>query len=325
MVMKVFIVLNPAAGKNSREPIREAINRYFTSSQVDYEIYETTKEDKPGDIVRAQLKHKFDLVVAAGGDGTVSAVIDGLVGSSVPLGIIPAGTGNLLAHELNIPLAIEDAVALITGAHIFRKIDTMRIGKRVYILNASLGISASVAGGTTSKNKNRFGRIAYFWTAVTKLFTLRSRYLGVTVDGKALKYRAVEVAIFNCGILANVLYPKGPDIRIDDGHLDVWIVSLETFLDYPRYLFEMITGRPAKHLSHFINSEKSVSITSRISLPVQADGDIIGTTPVKIEILPGTVTVLVPEKPIPVPDHNLDRNRIRSQYLSGFAQTSRRK
>lgn len=303
--MKAFIVLNPASGNNARDLIREAISRLFASSQIDYEIYETTEGDKPGDIVRGRLKDKFDLVVAAGGDGTVSAVVDGLVGSSVPLGIIPAGTGNLIAQELNLPLAIEDAVALITGEHKFRKIDAMRIGKRVYVLNASLGISASVAGGTTRKNKSRFGRIAYLWTAITKIFILKSRYFVIAVDGKALKYRAVEVAIFNCGILANVLYPKGPDIRIDDGHLDVWIVSLQTLLDYPWYLFEMITGRPAKRLSHFINSKKSVSIRSRIPLPMQADGDIIGTTPVEIEVLSGAITVLVAEKPVPMLAHDL--------------------
>jgi len=62
------------------------------------------------------------------------------------------------------------------------------------------------------------------------------------VDGKALKYRAIEVAIFNSGIMAKTLYPKGPDIRIDDGHLDVWIMGIQTILDYPGYLFEMITG-----------------------------------------------------------------------------------
>jgi diacylglycerol kinase (ATP) len=202
-MMKAFIVLNPAAGKNAREPILEAISRYFTSSQIDYEIHETTKEDKPGDIVRARLKGSFDLVVAAGGDGTVSAVIDGLVGSAVPLGIVPAGTGNLIARELNIPLEIEDAVALIAGAHKFRKIDAMRIGKQVYVLNISLGLSATVAGGTTSKNKNRFGRIAYIWTGIRKIATLKRRYLVVAIDGKARKYRTIEVAIFNCGIIAN--------------------------------------------------------------------------------------------------------------------------
>ncbi|MCX5998933.1 MAG: diacylglycerol kinase family lipid kinase [Chloroflexi bacterium] len=312
--MKAFIVLNPASGKNAREPIREAISRHFTSSQIDYEIHETIKEDKPGDIVHARLSDGFDLVVAAGGDGTVSAVIDG--------GIIPAGTGNLLARELNVPLGIEDAVAPIAGTHKFRKIDAMRIGKRVYVLNASLGVSASVIGGTTPKNKSRFGRTAYLGTAILKIFALRRRYLVVAVDGKALKYRAVEVAILNSGILTNVLYPKEPDIRIDDGHLDVWIVSLKTLLDYPWYLFERIAGRPAKQLSHFINSEKSVSIRSSVPLPVQADGDIIGMTPVEVEVLPGALTVLVPEKAVPVPDHDLDRNRVMSQYLSGFAQTA---
>jgi len=104
---------------------------------------------------------------------------------------------------------------------------------------------------------------------------VETRYLTVSVDGKALKYRAIEVAIFNSGIMAKTLYPKGPDIRIDDGHLDVWIMGIQTILDYPRYLFEMITGKPAKRLSHFINARRLSQFKSRLPLPVQADGDII--------------------------------------------------
>jgi len=255
--MKVFIVLNPASGKNAESPIRDSITGYFAGFQIEYEIYETRKEDRPGDIVRARLKNPIDIVVAAGGDGTVSAVIDGLVGSSVPLGIIPAGTANLIARDLNIPLEIEGAIALIAGAHTFKKIDAMRINKRVYILNASLGISASVIGSTTRKNKSRFGRLAYVAVAILKIFTLRRRSLSVAIDGNKLNYRAIEVEILNCGILGNVLYPMGPDVRIDDGHLDVWVLSVETLQDYPRYLFAMLLGRPPKRLSHFINSEKA--------------------------------------------------------------------
>jgi diacylglycerol kinase (ATP) len=323
--VKALVVLNPASGKNSGELIRKALARYFTGSQIDYEIYETVKGDKPGDIVRSRLSESFDLVVAAGGDGTVSAVIDGLVGSSIPLGIIPAGTGNLIARELNVPLEIEDAAALITGAHTSQKIDAMKIGKRVYVLNVSLGISASVVEGTTHNNKSRFGRIAYILTGIARVFTFRNRYLAVAVDGKTRRYRAAEVAISNCGILAKILYPKGPDVRIDDGHLDVWILSSKTLRDYPWYLFEMITGRPAKHLSHFINSEKSISIRSNCPLPVQADGDIIGTTPVEIEVLASALTVLVAEKPVPVPDRDLDPNEVISRYMFGFTPTGRRR
>jgi YegS/Rv2252/BmrU family lipid kinase len=294
--MKVFVVLNPASGKNARKPILDALKLYFNTSQINYEVYETLKDDKVGDIVRTRLEDKFDLVVAAGGDGTISAVIDGLIGSSVPLAIIPAGTGNLLAHDLNLPLEIEGAIQLISGRHIFKKIDAMRINKRICILNASLGISAIAAGDTTRKSKKRFGILAYIWTVIIKVFTLRPKTITVTVDGKTLKYRAVEVAVFNSGILAKTLYPGGPDIRFDDGHLDAWVVSMKTILDYPMYLFEMIRKRPTKHLSHFINSETSISIKSSIPLLVQADGDIIGTTPLEIEVLPSAVTVLVPER-----------------------------
>jgi diacylglycerol kinase (ATP) len=321
--MKALFVVNPASGKKADEPITEVISRYLSGSQIDYEIHETTKGEKTGDIVRSRLKDGFDLVVAAGGDGTVSAVIDGLIGSRAALGIIPAGTENLLARDLDVPLEIEKAVELIASPHKFRKIDAMRIGKRAYILNVSLGISASVIGGTTPKSKSRFGRIAYLWTGILKIFTFRNRYLVVMIDGKDHTSRAIEVSISNCGLLSKVLYPRGPDVKIDDGHVDVYIMTLKTLLDYPRYLVAMITGRPSKHLSHFINAEKRVSIKSRIALPVQADGDIIGTTPFEVEVLAGALTVLVPEKAGGVPVQAPDRNRAMSQYLHGFAKTER--
>jgi YegS/Rv2252/BmrU family lipid kinase len=296
--MKAFVVLNPVAGVNAREPVLESLKTQFQDAGIDYVIHETVKKDKPGDIVRARLaKEPFDFVVAAGGDGTVSQVIDGLVGSSLPLGIIPVGTGNLLARDLDLPLKIDEAVALIAGPHDLRKIDAMRINTRICVLNASLGTSAMVMRDTTSKNKNRFGRLAYIWETIRNLFKMKSRHITVDIDGKAVMYSAVETAIFNCGMLAKTLYPRGPDIRIDDGHLDVWIVSLQTILDYPIYLFRMIGERPAKHLSHFITANKYVRIRSRRPMPVQADGDIIGTTPVEIEVLPGAVTVFVSAKP----------------------------
>jgi len=294
--MKVLIILNPASGKNVSEPARDLITRQFTNSKIAFEIYESKKEDDLGDVIRARLKNGFELVVAFGGDGTVSDVINGLVGTHIPLGIIPAGTANLLAQELKVPLSVEDAIALIIGPHDLKKIDTMRIGKRVYDLNISSGLSATVVSNTTPENKNRFGFFAYVWVTIVKLFTLKGHYFVVTVDGKTLKYRAAEVAIFNCGIIAKSLYPKGPDILTDDGHLDVWVLNAKTIQDYPWYLFQMITRRPAKHLSHFVTSEKRISIKSDVPIPVQADGDIIGITPIEIELLPGAIEVVVPEK-----------------------------
>jgi diacylglycerol kinase (ATP) len=317
--MKAFVILNPVAGNNAREPVLESLKSHFETAGIGYEVHETAKNDKPGEIVRARLKKdKFDFVVAAGGDGTASQVIGGLVGGSVPLGIIPVGTGNLLARDLNISLKIDEAVALITGEHLIRKIDAMRINEHVCVLNASLGTSANAMRNTTRQSKNRFGRLAYVWEVLRSLFTMKRRFITVDVDGKTIKFRAVEAAVFNCGMLAKTLYPRGPDIRIDDGRLDVWIVSFKTILDYPLYLFRMIRERPSRHLSHFVVSEKCVNIKSVTPLPVQADGDIIGSTPVEIEILPGAVRVFVPEKPSTSAAEALDRRSIMSQYRYGY-------
>jgi diacylglycerol kinase family enzyme len=74
-------------------------------------------------------------------------------------------------------------------------------------------------------------------------------------------------------------------------------MSIQTILDYPQYLFKMMTGKPAKRISHFIRARKTVSVKSRIPLPVQADGDIFGTTPIEVEVIPSALTVLVGKKP----------------------------
>jgi diacylglycerol kinase (ATP) len=324
MMARAFIVLNPAAGKRTHEAVRDALDRHFPPARIEYEVHETHTGESFGDIVRSRLREGFDLVVASGGDGTVSAVMDGIAGSSVPLGIIPTGTANLIARELNIPLDADAAAALIASAPRLRMIDAMRIGDRAYVLIIGVGMSASVAGATTRRDKRRFGLVAYLGAAVRNAFSIRPRHLEVTVDGAARSYRAVEVAVANCGILAKMLFPKGPDIQVDDGHLDVWILGTNTLLDYPRYLLTILAGRPASPRMHFIRAEKSVTIRSPAPLPVQADGDIIGETPVEIDILPGAVKVFVPEKPAVEPGLRLAREIFMAQYLASFRRPGAR-
>lgn len=296
--MKALIIWKPSEKPDEMQGLRDALSRHFAAAHTDYEIYETRKADRLADIVRRRLSEGFGLVVAVGGDGTVSAVCDGLAGSAIPLGIIPTGTGNLLARELQIPDEAEAAVALIAGAPSTRKIDMMRIGQRSFVLNASVGISASVIGGTTSGSKSRFGRIAYVGTVVRKVLSARRRHLIVAVDGKPHPYRAVEVSVMNCGLLGKLFYPGGPDIRVDDGHLGVWILSMKSWGDYFNYFIGVFTNRPVHTAAQFIRAQKFVSIRSKRPLQVQADGDIIGMTPVDVEVLPGALAVLVPARPV---------------------------
>jgi diacylglycerol kinase family enzyme len=294
--MKVFVVLNAAAGLESQASVRDAIARRLDASHIPYEVHETVEGDRLGDVVRAHLHNGFDLVVAAGGDGTVSGVVDGLVGSSIPLCIIPTGTGNLIARELGIPTTLDEAIAVIGGASGSRRFDAMRIGNRIFILNVSVGFSASVVSSATTRLKNRFGRSAYLWAILLRMFRWRSQYLAVAVDGMADEYRAIEVSVMNCGMVPKALYSKGPTIRVDDGHLDVFVLGMKTIRDYPSIIFNAVVGRSFDFLWRFIKVEKRATIRSNVPLQVQADGDIVGTTPIDIEVVPGAVTVLVPEE-----------------------------
>ena len=318
---RAFIILNPGAGACDAMLVRQALERHFPASGIEYQTYEAKEGEKLAETVRARLGGGFDLVVAAGGDGTVSAVIDGLARSPIPLGIVPTGTANLVARELNIPLDVDAAVGLIARAGKTRNIDAMKVGNKIYVLIIGVGISASVAGGTTKKNKGRFGLLAYVGAAILKMFEFQPRNLEVVVDGAAHSVKSVEVAIANCGILAKLLFPKGPEIHVDDGRLDVYIVGTGTLLDYPRYLFRVLTRRPAAPRVHLLGAEKSVAIKSRRPLPVQADGDIIGTTPIEIELLPGAVHVFVPEKPAIEPHLHLARDILAAKYLPAFKKT----
>ena len=295
---KALVVLNPSSGAAGGSSKEDTIKKCFDDAKLKYEIILTNKNEDVGEVIRGRLKEGFDLVVAAGGDGTVSAVINGLMETKIPLSIIPLGTGNLLAKELHIPLEIKDAVAVISSSPRYKIIDVMKIGKRVFVLNASVGYSPIIMRSTTTAQKNRFGNLAYLVNAMIHLFRLRFHGYEIAVDGKMHTGRAFECIVFNAGALARTLYPKGPDVAVDDGHLDIWILSVTKGLDYFRYLFYALVGRPGKLLPPMLSAEHTVSIKSKRSVLVQVDGDVIGKTPVEIEVLHGALTVLVPDERI---------------------------
>ncbi|MEI7899587.1 MAG: diacylglycerol kinase family protein [bacterium] len=292
--MKTLVIVAATAGT----PVREALRRSFEVSGCAFEIVETQAGDPVSEIVRDRLREGFGCVAAVGGDGTVSAVAHALVGGEVPLGIVPAGTGNLVARELGIPLAADAAVALITGPSRSRRIDAMRIGGRTYLLNAGVGINAEVIDETSRLGKSLFGRSAYFGTAVWKVLQAKTHRLEITVDGETRTYHATDVAISNCGILAKALNPNGPDVRADDGAIDVCILCMKSPLEYPWYYFlRQIAPKRVNKIIHELVAKHSVTVRSDAPLAVQADGDIIGATPVTVEVLPAALSVRVPASP----------------------------
>jgi len=287
--MRLLIILSNSASIISREVMRKSLR----SSGCSYEVIETNA--CVASTVKARLDEGWDCVVAAGGDGTVAAVADALLGTDIPLGILPFGTGNLVAREFGIPLDVVSAVDLVTRSPVAtpRAIDAMRINGRIYLLNAGIGVNADVIDDTSRIGKSLFGRSAYVGAAIWKILQAKTHRLEITIDDDTQIHEATDVLISNCGILARALNPNGPDIRADDGHLDVCVMRMKSPLEYPWYYFmRRVVPKLVNRISVERIARRTITIRCPEPIAVQADGDVIGVTPMDIELLPLAVKLL---------------------------------
>jgi len=290
--MKLLLITSNTVNAFSRDTLLQSLR----ASGMTYEVIETNVA--LDETIRRRLAEGWDCVAAAGGDGMVAAVAHALIGTGTPLGILPLGTGNLVARELGIPLETAEAVGILADNPARKPIDAMRIAGKTYLLNAGVGVNAEVIDQTSRLGKSLFGRTAYVGTAVWKALQAKAHKIEITIDGVTQSHHATDVLISNCGILARALYPNGPDIRVDDGLLDIGVVRIKSPFEYPWYYLLRWIAPKRVNTINTINIETtarhSVSIRCHTPIVVQADGDVIGTTPVEIELLPLAVTVFVP-------------------------------
>ena len=209
---KVFLVVNPITGENSGR-IRSRLEDHFNQAGWMVQVHQLSERENIRRVVREALEEgerAFDMVLAAGGDGTVSGVAAGLVGKEIPMAIIPTGTGNVLARELQIPMDFQKALQLATDSPDTRLIDGLRVNERVFVLNVSVGLSAVVMKNTRREQKRRLGRAAYLWTGLKKLLGFQPYHFTILVDGEKSSWNASEVIIANRRPVAAFAFPGGP-------------------------------------------------------------------------------------------------------------------
>jgi YegS/Rv2252/BmrU family lipid kinase len=296
LMSKAFVVVNSASGHYRDDTVGAAIER-AAATLTHLEFREIAEGDRVADIVRDAVASGFDMFVAVGGDGTVSGVVEGLGGAPAPVAIVPAGTGNLVARELGIPLDPVKAAGLVAGPHTTRTIDAMRVGESVYVLNIGVGISSATVRDTKNESKRRFGRAAYVGTGLREMLGFRPCYFTVTVDGRDTVLRATEVTVANCDFIGDIPWPWAPEILPDDGRLDVCLVLVPTVAESIRSGLRVMRHRrkPVPNV-RWLRARRSVRIEPNRRLPVQGDGDLIGETPVEVTVLPGAVNVIVPAR-----------------------------
>jgi YegS/Rv2252/BmrU family lipid kinase len=292
---KTYVVLNPVAGVSQPGTVRERIEAALQAHDIPFEIYETTGQEDLKQQVREAVKKGFKLFISAGGDGTLSSVVDGLVGTDIPLVIIPTGTWNALARALDIPLQVDPAIDLLFQEHEIQTIDAMQVDQNFFVLSISAGAGSKTMKEVEREEKRRFGRLADLRSAITQIMEFRSYPFDIKIDGKPTRFRASDLLVANSSILGLKALQLYPDIRMDDGKLNVCRIYANTLTDYFKLLFSMLRGEQKGNWNILcVEALKEVEIHCRERLPVQGDGELIGRLPITVRIRPKAVQIVTP-------------------------------
>jgi YegS/Rv2252/BmrU family lipid kinase len=294
---KTYVVLNPVAGVSEPGTVREKIESAFQARNVPVEIYETTgkQDENIRQLVSDAAKRGFQLFISAGGDGTLSSVIDGLVGTELPLMIIPTGTWNALARALDIPLQVDQAIDLVFQDHKIQTIDAMQVGEDYFVLSVSAGVGALTMKDVEREDKRRLGKFADLRRAIAEILELRAFPFEVKIDGQVTRFRASELMVANTSILGIKALQLDPKIRMDDGKLNVCRIYANSLTDYLKLGVSMFRRDQKRHWNILcVEATEEVEIRSRERLPAQGDGEVIGQLPITVRIRPKAIQVVTP-------------------------------
>lgn len=295
------LIYNPKAGAALDRDLwlGTIIDKICTHLKYSVEVHATTPDITPAELLEDCLASEPELVIAAGGDGTIRHVLGSLSETDVaiPVGIVPFGTGNQLARNLKIyqdalfvdPL--QRAVDIIAAGRT-RSIDLGKMNGNYFCVAAGAGPLSDAILAPTREEKENWGMLAYVGSM---LQTVASQPLNfkITADGDVFQVKALGVIVTNVGDMGFATMSERA--RIDDGKLDLCIVTLAEFADYVMLGFQVASAMLATSAPFYMRKVRSVKIES-LNGPVTAnvDGDACGTTPMQIEVIQKAVKVICP-------------------------------
>jgi diacylglycerol kinase (ATP) len=290
--MRIVILLNPNAGRGkARLVLREALE-VMQRAGVEIGVRESRDAQHLLALARRAAAEKPDAIVSLGGDGTHHYVVNGIVGSEIPLGIIPCGSGNDFAKGLGIPTEARAAAEALCARNTCR-VDLGRAGNTVYAGIAGAGFDSVVTRYANERVRRLRGSCAYAWSILRCLKSYRPEPLEIVSDVQEFSGEVIFAAVGN-----NVSYGGGihltPRAKLDDGLLDVCIVPYMGKLEFLRWVPSAYRGEHLRHprIIYFQARRVSLSTTSRLEL--FGDGEFMQELPTTIEIVPRALPVIVP-------------------------------
>lgn len=297
-----LIVTNPAAARAGARGLRAA-RRRLEAGGLHVTIEQTRTMGDGAKLAREAVSDGVSVVIAHGGDGTAMDVATGLLGTGRPLGLLPGGTGNVLAGNLGVSRSFVSAADTIV-AGVTRTIDLGRLttaaGTRYFAVNAATGFAADLMAQTAQRHKQRFGVTAYVAQAFVLATGLVRAASRVEVDGVVHEGHAATVLVANCGQIVPGMLPLASHIEPDDGVLDVVVLDATSYAAALRVVWRLFQRRPDADSGITFYRGASVRVTTEPTLPVQSDGDALGTTPLSVELVPRALPVFVPASRRPV-------------------------
>jgi YegS/Rv2252/BmrU family lipid kinase len=258
------------------------------------ELWHTRGPGDGGVLARKAVEQGADMVIAAGGDGTINDIIQGLVGSETALGVLPTGTVNVWAREMGIPHDMHKAREILINGQT-RSIDVGCVNGRYFLLMVGIGIDGQITRAVEHKPLKRLGVLGYTLAALWFGPGYKGFPVVVNNDGMVVKTRALQVFIGNTQLYAGA-FKFTWQARLDDGLLDLVIVRKRSWLGRIIVLSDFILRRNQRRRWVRYEQVKSVKIDTPTPVDYQIDGDSGGQTPAVLTIAQKALKVVVPQK-----------------------------
>jgi len=297
---RACLIVNPNAGRKigmttnafGVDDARDLLARH----DIEAEVWCTERPGHATELARKAARERYELVIAAGGDGTVEEVAEGLVGTTVELGVLPLGSVMNIARMLGIPRDLDAAAEVIKD----RRVAWIDVGRATTSARSSYFIEAAGIGIDA-------GLFAYFnqldrgnWRSLKPLLTFMWRYrprrLTLRIDGQPYRFRAMMVTIAN-GPYVGAALAVAPDARLDDHRFDIEVFTRFGKLELLRHLLSIAWGRRNYNpkVQHF--QAQTVEVIPDVPMMVHADSAPLATTPARFDVLPSALAVIVGGEP----------------------------
>jgi len=294
--VKILLIYNPHAGHRRAKKMLPQVEALFTRKKIDFDLRLTDYPEHAIEIVRKADFENYDGLVAAGGDGTLFEVVNGYFQNPtkkrIPLGVLPTGTGNAFARDLDLHASRWEEAVEVISYNRPRKVDVGRFhthGQDYYYLNImGLGFVADVT--QTALKLKIFGNISYTLGVLYRTIFLKAHRLTIEIDGKTLERENIFVEISNTRYTANFL--MAPDAKIDDGFLDVTLANKLSRRRLLKVFPKVFTGEHIHEPEVETFQAKEIRIKTDKPKALTPDGELVGITPVEVECLHQAVEVL---------------------------------